>query len=205
MGEFMARIVSDRANRTDQVVLLPSSLEDPTKAPPGAYRILIWTACGSISAFFAALVIAYIWRAGMMSYWQQIRLPRVLWLSTALILGSSVTFEIARRFFRRGEWRVADRLLLTTATIGVAFMAAQLVAWRDLMAQGAYLMDNPHGAFFYLFTGLHAVHLLGGLIALFVVVFGRRKRRELVDVVAYYWHFLTVLWLILFEVLRTVT
>ena len=73
------------------------------------------------------------------------------------------------------------------------------------MAQGAYLMENPHGAFFYLFTGLHAVHLLGGLIALFVVVFGRRKRRELVDVVAYYWHFLTVLWLILFEVLRTVT
>jgi cytochrome c oxidase subunit 3 len=205
MGEFMARIVSDRANKTDQVILLPSSLEDPTKAPPGAYRILIWTACGSISAFFAALVIAYVWRAGMMSYWQQVRLPRVLWLSTALILASSVTLEIARRFFRRGEWRVADRLLLATATIGVAFLAAQLVAWRDLLAQGAYLMDNPHSAFFYLFTGLHAVHLMGGLIALFVVVFGRRKRRELVDVVAYYWHFLTVLWLILFEVLRTVT
>ena len=201
----MARIVSDRANKTDQVVLLPSSLEDPTKAPPGAYRILIWTTCGSISAFFAALVIAYIWRAGMTSYWQQIQLPRVLWLSTALILASSVTLEIARRVFRKGEWRVADRLLLTTATIGVAFLAAQLVAWRDLLAQGAYLMENPHGAFFYLFTGLHAVHLLGGLIALFVVVFGRRKRRELVDVVAYYWHFLTVLWLILFGVLRTVT
>ena len=201
----MARIVSDRANKTDQVVLLPSSLEDPTKAPPGAYRILIWTACGSISAFFAALVIAYIWRAGMMSYWQQIRLPRVLWLSTALIAASSVTLESARRFFRRGEWRVADRLLLATATFGVAFLAAQLVAWRDLLAQGAYLMDNPHSAFFYMFTGLHTAHLLGGLIALFVVVFGRRKRRELVDVVSYYWHFLTVLWVILFEVLRTVT
>jgi cytochrome c oxidase subunit 3 len=205
VGEFMARIVSDRANKTDQVVLLPSSLEDPTKAPPGAYRILIWTACGSISAFFAALVIAYIWRSGMMSYWQQIRLPRVLWLSTALIAASSVTLESGRRFFRRGEWRVADRLLLATATLGVAFLAAQLVAWRDLLAQGAYLMDNPHSAFFYMFTGLHAAHLLGGLIALFVVVFGRRKRRELVDVVSYYWHFLTVLWVILFEVLRTVT
>ncbi len=66
-------------------------------------------------------------------------------------------------------------------------------------------MENPHSAFFYLFTGLHAVHLIGGLIALFVVVFGRKKRRELVDVAAYYWHFLTVLWLVLFEVLRTVT
>jgi cytochrome c oxidase subunit 3 len=202
---YMARIVSDRATKTDQVVVLPSSLEDPTKAPPGAYRILIWTVCASISAFFAALVIAYIWRSGMASYWQQFRLPRVLWLSTSLILISSVTLETARRVFRRGLWRTADRLLLATATLGLSFLAAQLVAWRDLLEQGAYLMENPHSAFFYLFTGLHAAHLIGGLIALFVVVFGRKKRRELVDVVAYYWHFLTVLWLVLFGVLRTVS
>ena len=140
----MARIVSDRATKTDQVVLLPSSLEDPTKAPPGAYRILIWTACASISAFFAALVIAYIWRSGMASYWQPFRLPRVLWLSTSLILMSSVTLETARRVFRRGLWRTADRLLLATATLGLTFLAAQLVAWRDLLGQGAYLMENPH-------------------------------------------------------------
>ncbi len=201
----MARIVSDRATKTDQVVVLPSSLEDPNKAPPGAYRVLIWTVCASISAFFAALVIAYIWRSGMASYWQQFRLPRVLWLSTTLILISSVTLEFARRVFRKGQWRLADRLLLATATLGVAFLSMQLVACRDLLALGEYLMENPHGAFFYLFTGLHAAHLLGGLIALFVVVFGRSKRRELVDVTSYYWHFLTVLWLILFEVLRTVT
>jgi cytochrome c oxidase subunit 3 len=201
----MARIISDRANKTDQVVLLPSSLEDPTKAPPGAYRILIWTVCASVSAFFAALVIAYIWRSGMASYWQPFRLPRVLWLSTTLILLSSATLETARRVFRRGLWRVADRLLLATAALGIAFLGAQLVAWRDLLEQGAYLLDNPHGAFFYLFTGLHAAHLLGGLIGLFVVLFGRRKRRELVDVVAYYWHFLSVLWLVLFGVLRTVS
>jgi len=201
----MARIISDRANKTDQVVLLPSSLEDPTKAPPGAYRILIWTVCASVSAFFAALVIAYIWRSGMASYWQPFRLPRVLWLSTALIVLSSATLEIARRVFRHGLWRVADRLLLATAALGLAFLGAQLIAWRDLLEQGAYLLDNPHGAFFYLFTGLHAVHLLGGLIGLFAVLFGRRKRRELVDVVAYYWHFLCVLWLVLFGVLRTVS
>ena len=201
----MARIVSDRATKTDQVVVLPSSLEDPNKAPPGSYRILICAACLSISAFFAALVIAYIWRSGMASYWQQFRLPRVLWLSTALILMSSATLETARRVFRRGLWRLANRLLLARATLGLAFLAAQLVAWRDLVRQGAYMMENPHGAFFYLFTGLHAAHLLGGLIALFVVLFGRRKRRELVDVVTNYWHFLSVLWLALFEVLRTVS
>ena len=64
-------------------------------------------------------------------------------------------------------------------------------------------MQNPHSTFFYLFTGLHAAHLLGGLVALFMVVFGRAKRREMVDVVAYYWHFLGVLWIALFAILLT--
>lgn len=201
----MPRIVSDRATRTDQVVVLPSSLEDPNKAPPGAFRILIWTACLSISAFFSALVIAYIWRAGTGPYWQPILFPPVLWLSTALILVSSGTLETARRVFRKGRWRLASRLLMTTAALGVVFLAAQLIAWRDLVRQGAYLMEDPHGAFFYIFTGLHGAHLVGGLIALFVVVFGRKKRREVVDVTAYYWHFLTVLWLILFVTLREVS
>ncbi len=69
--------------------------------------------------------------------------------------------------------------------------------------KGAYLAQNPHSSFFYLFTGLHAAHLVGGLVALAVVLLGRSKRRELVDVVAYYWHFLGVLWVALFIVLRS--
>ena len=201
----MPRILSDRANKTDQVVLLRSSMEDPNKAPPGAFRILIWTLCLSISAFFSALVIAYVWRAGTGPYWQPIQFPPVLWLSTAIILVSSVTLEMARRVFRKGGWRVASRLLLTTAALGLLFLGIQLVAWRDLVRQGAYMMEDPHGAFFYIFTGLHGAHLVGGLIALFVVVLGRKKRREVVDVTTYYWHFLTVLWLILFVVLREVS
>ena len=201
----MPRIVSDRANKTDQVILLPSSLEDPTKAPPGAFRILIWTACLSISAFFAALMIAYVWRAGTGPYWQPVLFPPVLWLSTALILVSSGTLEAARRMFRTGRWRLASNLFMVTAALGLLFLAAQLVAWWNLVRQGAYMMENPHGAFFYIFTGLHGAHLIGGLVALFVLVFGRKKRRETVDVTAYYWHFLTVLWLILFVVLREVS
>ena len=202
----MARIVSDRADRTDQMVVLPSSLEDPTKAPPGAFRILIWTLCASISAFFAALMIAYVWRAGTGPYWQPVVFPPVLWLSTGLIVLSSVTFETARRVFRLGRPRLALRFLLATAALGLAFLAAQVDAWRQLVKEGAYLMENPHGAFFYIFTGLHAAHLLGGLIALFVLILRRQKRRrEVVDVAAYYWHFLGVLWVILFAVLKNVS
>jgi cytochrome c oxidase subunit 3 len=85
--------------------------------------------------------------------------------------------------------------------LGAGFLASQLTAWRSLIHQGAYLAQNPYSSFFYLFTGLHAIHLIGGLVALFVVVLGRFTRRELVDVVAFYWHFLGLLWIALFAVL----
>jgi len=201
----MSRIVSERAGKTDQVVLLPSSLEDPTKAPPGLYRIGLVSTCLSIFAFFSALVIAYVWRSRTPPFWRPIVLPDVLWVSTSLILASSVTFEIARRVFRRGMHRLASHLVMITACLGAAFLACQLTAWRRLVEEGAYLTQNPHSSFFYLFTGLHALHLIGGMVVMAYILLGRNKRRELMDVVAYYWHFLGVLWLALFEVLRTVS
>jgi cytochrome c oxidase subunit 3 len=199
----MAQLLSDRAGKTDQVVVLPVSLEDPSKSPPGVYRIGLIATCVSIFAFFSALVLAYYWRSTTPPFWDPIQLPSTLWLSTALILASSVTFEIARRVFRKGLWRLASRLLLVTAMLGAAFLASQITAWRELVVKGAYLAQNPHSSFFFLFTGLHAAHLVGGLVALAIVVLGRSKRRELVDVVAYYWHFLGLLWIALFIVLRS--
>jgi cytochrome c oxidase subunit 3 len=199
----MSRILSDRAEKTDQVVVLPVSLEDPSKSAPGLYRVGVAATCISILAFFSALVLAYYWRSKTPPFWQPIVLPGTLWVSTALILTSSATFEAARRVFRRGRRRLASRLLLVTASLGIAFLASQLTAWRQLIKQGVYLAQNPHSSFFYLFTGLHGAHLIGGLVALFVVVLGKSKRRELVDVVAFYWHFLGVLWIALFMVLRT--
>lgn len=201
----MAKIVSDRADKTDQMVVLPSSLEDASKSPPGLYRVGLAIICVSITAFFVTLVIAYLWRSRVAPFWDPIPLPRVLWLSTGLILASSAMFEAARRVFRKGQWRLSSHLLLATASLGAAFLASQLTAWRQLVEEGAFLMQNPHSAFFYLFTGLHGLHLVGGMVALFVVVLSRAKRRELVDVTAYYWHFLGVLWLALFAVLGTVS
>ena len=198
----MSKIISDRVEKTDQVVMLPSSLDNPYKAPPGTFRVGLFTICVSIAIFFGSLVIAYLLRAGRPP-WQPIQLPETLWLSTGLILASSVTFEIARRVFRKGEWRLASRFLIATASLGMAFVASQCTAWRELVKQGYYLDKNPHSSFFYIFTGLHAAHLLGGLVALFVVLLAKSKRRELVDVSTYYWHFLGVLWLALFYVLKS--
>ncbi len=199
----MSRLLSDRADNTDQVVVLPSALEDPTKSVPGLYSVGLLTACISISAFFIALVIAYYWRKHTPPFWDPVPIPKTLWLSTILILISSGTFETARRLFRRGNWRIASHCLLATASLGMAFLASQLTAWRSLVLHGAFLAKNPHSSFFFLFTGLHAAHLIGGLVVLFVVVLGKSKRRELVDVAVNYWHFLSVLWIVLFYVLMT--
>jgi len=199
----MSRLLSDRARNTDQVVVLPSALEDPSKSPPGLYRVGLLTACISISAFFIALVIAYYWRKLTPPFWEPVPIPKTLRLSTILILISSGTFETARQLFRRGRWRLASHFLLATASLGAAFLASQLTAWRSLVMHGAFLQKNPHSSFFYLFTGLHAAHLIGGLVLLFVLVLGSSKRRELVDVATNYWHFLGVLWIALFAVLMT--
>lgn len=196
-------LLSDRAGKTSDVVLLPASLEDPSKSPPGLYRVGLLIACGSILAFFAALVVAFYWRSNTPPYWAPITLPHTLWLSTSIILVSSVTFEAARRAFRRGSHPAAARLLMITACLGMAFLASQLAAWRTLVQRGYYLSQNPYSSFFYMFTGLHAAHLIGGLIALFIVVLGRKTRRETVDAVTFYWHFLGVLWIALFVILLT--
>ena len=200
----MSRLVSDRAEKTASVVVLPASLGEPGKTPPGTLRVVLLSTCGSIFAFFAALVIAYYWRSLTPPFWDPIPLPDALWYSTALILASSATFETARRVFRKGQYRLASRFLLATGCLGAGFLASQLTAWVALVRAGAFLMQNPHSSFFYLFTGLHALHLLGGVVALLVVMLRRNRRRELVDVVAYYWHFLGVLWVALFSVLRLV-
>ena len=195
------RLLSDRAEKTSRLVVLPASLEDPTKAPPGLYKIFLLAVCGSIFAFFAALVIAYYWRARTPPLWERVELPAALWVSTALILASSGTFEGARRVYRRGLRHIAAWLLLATGALASAFLASQLTAWKQLIGAGAYSAQNPYSTFFYLFTGLHAAHLVGGLIALAVLLTGRAKRRELVDTICYYWHFLGALWIALFATL----
>src|SRR5689334_11676528 len=175
-------LLSERAGKTSRVVVLPASLEDPSKSPPGLYRVGLLIACGSILAFFAALVVAFYWRSRTPPFWTPVDLPKTLWLSTGIILVSSATFEAARRAYRRGLRPAAARLLVVTACLGAAFLVSQVSAWLNLVHRGYYLAQNPYSSFFYMFTGLHAAHLIGGLVALFIVVLGRATRRESVDV-----------------------
>jgi len=175
------------------------------------YRIGMWVALASIAMMFTSLSSAYIVRSGGATDWVPIAMPRVLIASTALILISSVTLEIARRSLKRSLHDKYARYVLFTALLGVGFLASQLIAWRQLAAQGVYLASHPHSSFFYLLTGAHALHLIGGLLALTYLWLRSRhqlvepglvaKRKATADAVTIYWHFMDGLWIYLFLLL----
>ena len=168
-------------------------------------------AVASIAMLFTALTSAYIVRAASAQDWRPLAMPRILWLSTALILFSSVTLESARRSLKQLFQSDYVRWLSLTALLGVGFLASQLFAWRQLARQGVYLASNPHSSFFYLLTATHGLHLLGGLLAVVYLLFRTRRPRvdELAearrlahaDAVAIYWHFMDGLWIYLFLLL----
>lgn len=178
---------------------------------PARYRIGVWVAIGSILMLFVALTSAYIVRSGAAPDWHPVAMPRILWLSTALLIVSSVTIEFARRSLKQQRDSQYTRWLLNTVVLGAGFVASQLFAWRQLVKQGVYLASNPYSSFFYLFTAAHGVHLLGGLLALaFLTIRTRRKRATIegelkrvgaADAVSIYWHFMDVLWVALFLLL----
>lgn len=180
---------------------------------PQQYRIGMWLALSAILMMFAALSSAYVFRSTRVQQnWQAFSVPAMIWVSTALILSSSATFEIARRALKRGAAAVYRRWLIASLVLGFGFLVAQLLAWRGLVGQGIYLATNPHSSFFYLLTGLHALHLVGGIAGLsYLMLHARReaaaaniatgKERARVDAIGLYWHFMDGLWVYLFTLL----
>ncbi|HEX5229662.1 MAG TPA: cytochrome c oxidase subunit 3 [Bryobacteraceae bacterium] len=166
----------------------------------------------SISMLFVTIGFAYHERAKSAAHWQHIHIPQLLWLSSGLILASTWTLEIARSAFaRRNSVRYAGWLAVTVG-LGAAFLASQVFALRELASQGIYLRHNPHSSLFYVLTGAHGIHLLGGMVALVcllitaarrpeVVLFDFRKQTSRNAAAALYWHFLAGVWLCLFVAL----
>ena len=188
--------------------------DDEDDAPAGIYRVGIWAGMTAIATFFITLSVAYVLRARVPKHWMPVDLPHLLWASTAIILISSFTCEASRRALRDRRENAYRTWLAVTLLLGLGFLTTQALAWRQLARQGVFLLENPHSSFFYLFTFAHAVHLAGGILALFylllraVLPFWRRqklaRRREASDVVTFYWHFMDGIWIGLFSLLLLV-
>jgi cytochrome c oxidase subunit 3 len=186
--------------------------ESPMERRPEPVRTGIWVGLAAITMTFAAFTSALVVRQGSAVDWDHLVLPRILYLNTAILLLSSLTLEAARRrvaSFVRGQGATraqAMQLLASTLGLGLVFVAGQYVAWLQLRSQGLYLATNPNSSFFYVLTAVHAIHVLGGLGGLLLVIrrFGRTVstlRKSTLDATSYYWHFMGILWVYLMFVL----
>ena len=132
-------------------------------------------------------------------------LPPILYLNTLVLLASSFTLAAARRRITAVSVRDGLPGLYVTLGLGLLFVTGQILAWRQLAAQGLFLATSPSSAFFYVFTALHGLHVLGGLAGLLYVL--RRLRRvgpvptTALGAATLYWHFMDVLWLYLLLIL----
>jgi len=170
------------------------------------YSTAITIALVSILMFFMALASAFLVLRHGSDVWVTVHLPRLLWANTLVLLASSFTLEAARRRLSLADPSGFRKFWLFTTGLGLLFVAGQLIAWRQLVAQGVYIASNQASSFFYIFTGAHAVHLLGGVGALLYVSFRKFEKTSVslsvaAEIASYYWHFMDGLWVFLLVLL----
>jgi len=159
-----------------------------------------------IGSLFALFIGAYVIRADSLD-WRPVPVPPVIWFNTALLVLASICLEWALDASRRDRSPIARRALLLATAFGLAFLVGQLLAWQQLSESGYFVAGNPSNSFFYLLTGLHGLHIIGGLVALLVVT--RRAYASVasgklalnVELCATYWLFLLFVWVALLALL----
>jgi cytochrome c oxidase subunit 3 len=168
------------------------------------HKFTLWVAIASILMMFAGLTSAFIVKSNLVG-WRQIDMPRIFWASTLAIVVSSVTLQWALRSFRQRDMRMFRSLLMITFFLGVIFVVLQWLGFKELWDQQQVKFTGSTGAgqFLYVIFGLHALHVIGGVITLLVLFikafFGKTKNYSSVpiEVAATYWHFVDLLWIYL--------
>lgn len=183
----------------------------PRDAYASAAGIGLWVFMGVVTALFSLFIVAYLMRmSGDDAI--TIALPWQLWLSSALLVAGSVALQWAGGASRSADPVRARRLLLAGGLCAVGFLGVQLWAWQALLSAQVMPAGNPAGSFFYLLTAMHGLHLAGGLVGwAWTARAAWRPGARLADLawriglIARYWHFMLVVWLLLFAMLGLLT
>ena len=176
------------------------SLEQKKRMHP--HKFTLWVAIGSIVMMFAGLTSAFIVKSNQTN-WVPVDIPVVFWISTAVIIGSSLTVQMALRSFKQRRMQEYRLLIGLTLLLGIAFVVLQWMGFQQLWEQNITFKGGGAGQFLYVIFGLHAIHVLGGVVTLFVMFIkafvGKTKLYSSVpvEVAATYWHFVDLLWLYL--------
>ena len=167
------------------------------------HKFALWLFIISIIMIFASLTSAFIVKQGD-GNWLVYELPSMFWYTSGIILLSSVILQWGYYAAKKDRLQQVTQALAITLILGLLFLVGQYMSWSQLVARDVYFVGNPSGSFVYVLTGLHAIHLISGIIFLIIVLFSAIKQtvhsRNMVrmEMVTTYWHFLGALWLYLF-------
>lgn len=166
------------------------------------HKFTLWIAIGSITMMFAGFTSAYIVKSNQAG-WEAVQVPKIFFLSTALIVASSISIYLAQKAMEAREMAKYRLLITVTALLGVGFVITQFVGFSELWASKITFKDSVAGSFFYIITGVHVLHVLGGIVAL-IVLFLRAYNSKTkfystapVQTAGLYWHFVDLLWIYL--------
>jgi cytochrome c oxidase subunit 3 len=166
---------------------------------------------GVASVLFTLFCIAYRMRMIMSNDWVALAEPKILWMNTGLLILASIALQMSWAASRKDQFDAARRALVVAGIVTGGFLIGQYLAWSEMAANGFFAPANPSYAFFYLLTGVHGAHILGGLVA-WVKASGRlfgpadtpeqRAQTKLgIELCAIYWHFLLGVWVLLFALM----
>tara|TARA_B100001540_G_scaffold251968_1_gene228251 strand:- start:380 stop:1015 length:636 start_codon:yes stop_codon:yes gene_type:complete len=172
---------------------------DLSKAKLGVRTIMVVS-----TVIFSLFVVSYSDRM-LVHDWRSLSEPWLLWINTAILILTSFVFHKAKIYSEKNEFEKAKNTLLLVGFLSFAFITGQLLVWQYYVNLGQYVSTNPANAFFYLFTALHGLHVLGGLffwaratMKLFTKNYNIFKTKQAIELCATYWHFLLIVWFILF-------
>lgn len=174
--------------------------EQKTRLHPSKFAL--WIALGSIVMMFAGLSSAYIVKRSQAN-WLTYDIPLIFWYSTGVIILSSVAMMLARKYFLNREMKKYRNWLGITTLLGLAFVFLQYEGFVELWASGITVARNVSFSFLYVIVGLHAVHVLGGVMALLIIFLKAYRTKKKVyhsitiDLMTTYWHFVDLLWIYL--------
>ena len=177
--------------------------DSPLLEIPNA-KIGLWAFMFTLAGVFGLFLVAYQMRITLTTDWIPLPKPDLLWVNTIVLVLASIAFEFTKAQARQKKISGIRYGLAISGLLTIAFLVGQLGAWQQLEASGYLLADNPANSFFYLLTGLHGLHLLGGLL-----VWGKATWRAWtgyevtlsVELCATYWHFLLLVWVVMFGLL----
>lgn len=170
-------------------------------------KFIVWLFIVTIVMLFAALTSAYIVKQSD-GNWLNYNLPGMFWITSIIIAVSSITMQLALKSAKKDRLNGLKIFLVLTTILGFAFLFGQYQSWKQLVDMDVYFVGNPAGSFLYVLTGLHAVHIISGLIFLLIVIGSSFKLKIhsksliRIEMCTTYWHFLGGLWLYLFLFLK---